>query len=125
MDQNSQKQPEATKQLEVIKQCHDDKCMTINGRDYQLTAFRHDIRRKVFAFTSSIQVALKTGDMSFLDTARYLEIEKMISERVTFEGMQLSKLPEHWEEYPEDYLLFATTALQVVAYPFMPAVAGS
>ena len=28
---------------------------------------------------------------------------------------------EHWDDNPQDYLMFVTTALAVFSYPFMPA----
>ena len=113
------------KQQEVIAECWKDKCMTINGRDYVFTKFKHEQRRKVFAFLTSIVEQLEKRDMSFLDTARFKEIEQIMCERITLDDMQISKIKDHWEEHPEDYLQFVTVGMQVIAHPFTAAVAGS
>jgi len=39
-------------------------------------------------------------------------------ETVLFEGAQISKLPNIWDEQPEDYVIFITTMLGAISYPF-------
>jgi len=108
--------------LDQLKQVFDDGVATINERDYSFTVMTHSERVKVFSYFSAIQSMIQHGNFEFLDDAKYKEVEKTISGRVTFDGMQLSKLPKHFEEYPEDYLMFVTTALGVISYPFLKSV---
>lgn len=110
---------------EIIAACWDDKCMTINGRDYVFTKFKHEQRRKVFAFMTSIVGELESKNMSFLDTARFKEIEQIMCDRITLDDMQISKIKDHWEDCPEDYLQFVTVGMQVIAHPFTRAAGGS
>lgn len=105
--------------LNQIKNVFEDGVATINGRDYKFTPMTHGERVKVFAFFSSIQHQIQGGDFSFLDDAKYKEVEKVIVSRVTYEDMQLSKIANHWDNFAEDYLIFVTTALGVVSYPFL------
>lgn len=114
----------AKEALDQIKSVFEDGVATINERDYKFTAMTHSERVKVFAYFSSIQQQIQGGDFSFLDDSRYKEVEKVIAQRVTFDGMQLSKLNDHWETYPEDYIMFVTTALGVVSYPFLSGKIG-
>lgn len=106
-------------QLESIKQIIDDKTLTINGRDYNLTATTHDRRLKVFAFFTEYQIELTNGNFRFLADNRYKEIEKIFTDMTLFQNGQLSKESNHWETYGEDYLIFVTNMFMVVSYPFL------
>lgn len=110
--------------LDQIKSVFEDGVATINDRDYTFTAMAHTERVKVFAYFSSIQHQIQGGDFSFLDDSKYKEVEKVITQRVTFDGMQLSKLNDHWDTYPEDYIFFVTTSLGVISYPFLKGKVG-
>lgn len=111
--------PEQKQALEQVKAVYDDGFAVIHGREYHFTKMRHQQRRAVFAFSSSIQSEMSRGDFSFLDDPRFKPVEKIIQDAVTFGGDLLSKLPEHWEEYPEDYITLISVAMGVMSYPFM------
>jgi len=105
--------------LAMIKAVYDDGVAEINGRSYEFSKMRHNKRRSVFAFYTSIAGQLQTGSFSFLDTPAFNSVEKIINDVVIFNGSALSRLPEHWDEYPEDYITFISTALGVISYPFL------
>jgi len=112
----------------MIKQIYEDKVATVNGRDYKFLTMVHRDRRAVFAFMTSVGPAMQRNDMSFLDGDAFAPIERIISDHITFNAMQLSKLPKHWEDeggYPEDYIPLLTSALQVISYPFVRAAPTS
>lgn len=109
------------KGADVIKAVYDDGFVEIHGREYHFLKMRHQQRRSVFAFFSSIQRDIQRQDFSFLDDPRFATVEKIIGDAVTYEGSLLSKRPGHWDDYPQDYLIFVSTALAVISYPFMPA----
>lgn len=106
---------------EQLKAIYDDGFAEINEREYKFTLFTHEQRRKVFAYYSSITTQVQEQNFSFLDTPEFKIVEKIFLERVTFEGVQLSKSDGHFEKYPEDYIVFICTALGVISYPFFPA----
>ena len=105
--------------LEMIKAVYDDGEAEINGRVYEFTKMRHESRRRVFAFYTSIANELQNGSFMFLDTPAFNDVEKVINKAVLYDGSALAKLPEHWDEYPEDYITFISTALGVISYPFL------
>lgn len=109
---------------DMAKAVHDDKCATINGRDYVITSINHIKRRKVFAYYSHIQKDIGNGDFSFLDTNEWREVENVIQNVVTFDGSLLSKLNNHWEDYPQDYITFVTTMMVSLSFPFFPEPPG-
>jgi hypothetical protein len=104
--------------LEQVKQVFEDGVATINGRDYCFLKMRHEQRLKVFAFYSSIASQLQTGSFEFLDSDKFRDVSKVIFNSITYDGCLLSKLPEHWEEFGEDYVTLVATALGVISYPF-------
>lgn len=105
--------------LENIKQIYKDKEAEINGRKYKITKVNHAKRKKVFAYLMKNMKLLQEGDLSFVGTEEFDKIEEIISNLVTFEDSLLAKLPNHWDEYPEDYLIFINSMLLVFSYPFL------
>lgn len=110
--------------LAMIQAVYEDGEATINGRDYVFTKCTHADRRKVFAFFCGIRPQIQQGDYTFLDRPDFHAVEKTMCDRITFEGSSISKLPRHWEDYPEDYLQLVTTAMAVISYPFMKGAVG-
>lgn len=107
------------KALEMIKAVYDDGFADINGNRYEFASMTHKKRRKVFAFFTGIAGELSRQSMEFLDTERFEEIERVMFDYILFDGVQLSKQPDHFESFAGDYILLITTALQVISLPFM------
>ena len=107
------------KALELIRAVYEDGVAEINGREYKFLGTTHIKRRRVFAFFSSIQKQVEAKDFSFLDSPAFDQVEKVINEMVTYNDILLAKSKTHWEDYPEDYIHFISTALGVVSYPFL------
>ena len=111
--------------LAMVKAVHDDQEATLpSGRAYQLTKMTHNQRRRVFAFFTKYQGELQAGNFSFLDKADFEPVEKVIMDTVLYEGGQLSKAPTHWEDFPEDYVVFITTMMGAISYPFLKGNLG-
>lgn len=107
-----------------MKAVCEDGVATINGRDYKITAMTHSERVKVFSFYASPSNTAAMNSFEFLDDPKYKEVEKVMFNRITLYDMQLSKLPNHFEEYPEDYIILISTAMGAMSYPFMRGVGG-
>lgn len=116
---DEEKQKEQQNALTQIKAVFDDGVATINGRDYVFTKATHKKRLKVFSYFTGVREMMARHDFSFMGDDSYDDIEKTVGELVTFEGSLLAKKPNHWNEYPEDYMKFMTTALGVISYPFL------
>ena len=72
-----------------------------------------------------MQKDLQNQDMMFLDSPQWESVESVIENLVMFEDMLLSKLPDHWDKYPQDYLPFVTAMLGAISYPFLGGNSGS
>lgn len=107
------------KAMAMIKAVYDDGFAEINGNRYDFAAMTHKKRRKVFAFFTGVASDLSRQSLEFLDTERFEEIERVMFDYVLYDGVQLSKQPEHFESFPGDYVMLVTTALQVISLPFM------
>lgn len=121
----SKEQSEIEKATDELKAIYEDGCATINGRDYTITNVNHKKRRKVFSYFTHVQKDLQNQDMWFLDSPQWDSVESVIENIVTFDGMLLSKLPDHWDKYPQDYLPFVTSMLGAISYPFLAGNSGS
>ena len=105
---------------EMIKGIYDDGEAVINGRTYKFHTMVHKQRRKVFAFYTGVSESVNAQDFSFLDSERFDAVESVIMGAVSYDGSILAKAGDkHWDEYPEDYLPFISTALAVISYPFI------
>lgn len=104
------------KAREQIKQAYDDNEATLpSGNTYEFTKLNHKKRLKVF---TRFQLLEELG-MMFFDSPDFEIVSKIIEDSVLFNGMQISKLPNHWEENPQDFFLFYNTAMGVISYPFL------
>src|SRR5690606_13667267 len=89
------------------------------------TEMRHKKRVTVFSFYTSIRAQLEVGNMAFLDTPHFNQVFSVMCDHIMFDDMLLSKLPNHFDDYPGDFILLVQTALGVMSYPFLPASALS
>jgi hypothetical protein len=113
--------------LSMIKEVYDDQEAEINGNVYTFTKTKHRQRLKVFSFYMKVAKQLESNDMSFLGSEEFEYIEKIISDIILFDGSQLSKLKDHWEndEFTGDYIILITTAMAVISYPFLKGSVGN
>ena len=111
--------------VDMVKAIHEDKCATINGRDYVITSLNHIKRRKVFAYFTHIQKDLARSDLWFMQTKEWEDVENTINSVVTFDGSLISKLKDHWDEYPEDYIMYIESMLPAISYPFLKGLSGA
>ena len=105
--------------LAQIRAVYEDGTAIVNGREYTFTKATHKKRLKVFSYFTGVREMMSKQDFSFMGEESYEKIEQIVSELVTFEGTLLSKKPNHWNEFPQDYMVFMTTALGVISYPFL------
>lgn len=105
--------------LAQIRAVYEDGTAIVNGREYTFTKATHKKRLKVFSYFTGVREMMSRQDFSFMGEESYEKIEQIVSELVTFEGTLLSKKPNHWNEFPQDYMVFMTTALGVISYPFL------
>ena len=106
--------------LAMVQAVADEGLATINGTDYEFTSMTHKQRRKVFAFYTKVAQDLKNKNFSFLDSAEWDGIEKLLGDHVLVDGVQINKhTGDYWDKNAGDYLQFVATAMPVICYPFM------
>lgn len=107
--------------LDMIKAVYEDGEAEINGRIYTFCKMTHKQRRKVFSFYTQVAAAVERNDFGFLDTPAFEPVENVINNAVSIDGSLLSKVGDgHWEDHPDDYITFISTAMTVISYPFFP-----
>ena len=111
--------------LAMVKAVYGESVAEINGRSYKMTKVTHIKRKEIFAFYTKLTTEMQSGDLSFVASSGFANIENIINNIVTFDGSLLSKLPNHWDTYPEDYIVFVITMLEVLSYPFLLGIGGS
>lgn len=114
-------QEQREKAVAMVRAVYEDGEAEINGRKYKFHKMTHVERRKVFAFYSSVAPQLREDNMAFLDTPVYAAVEDVMWSNISFDGLTLNKLRDHWDEFPEDYIRLVATSLAVIAYPFTRA----
>jgi len=108
--------------LGQVRAVYEDGKATINGRDYEIAKMRHKDRRKVFAFFSKIQEDMNRNNFWWLESPEWSDVEKVIESNVLFDGEKLANLDTHWDNYPQDYMLFVSTMLGALSYPFLSGI---
>jgi hypothetical protein len=110
---------------EALKKIHDERTIEVNGRAYTFGAVPFREGRTVFAFMQKYKESISSRDYSFVDEPEFQKIEKIVESRVLYNGMQLSKLQGHWDEYTQDYVELMSSMIMVFSFPFMPGAAGA
>lgn len=108
--------------LAQVRAVYEDSKATINGREYTIAKMNHKQRRKVFAFFSKVQQDMNRGNFWWLESSEWADVEAVIESHVLFNGEKLANLDTHWDNYPEDYMLFVSTMLGAMSYPFLSGV---
>jgi len=111
--------PQEKEAYEMIKAVYDDGEAEINGRSYHFGTMVHKDRKKVFAFYTSVRLLVENNNFQFLDSHEFEKVETIINNNVLYNDSALSRLNNHWDKYPSDYVTFITTALAVISFPFL------
>lgn len=114
-DQLKKQREEILKQLD---EWTEDSAFPVNGNVYKISKLSHQFRLEVVAIYSQIEANITTGNYGFLMNKDFKEVMKKVDEKILFDNSQISKLPNHFEEYAEDYLDYVAISLKVISYPF-------
>jgi 6-pyruvoyl-tetrahydropterin synthase len=117
--ENKQEELKAQRQeaLDLLEKMHTEGVFTINDRDYKLSKLSHQFRIEVVAVYSKIEAKMTMLDYSFLVEQNFKNIMKKIDEKILFDNSQISKLPNHFEDHPEDYFDYVATSMKLISYP--------
>lgn len=106
-----------------VEKLYKDKIAIINGNKYSFTNITSQEMIRIFVFyTQSFPKEKNNIDFSFLSSDEGVSITKLIENKVEFNGNLLSMQENHWELYPEDYLLFITNAIAFYSFPCLKSL---
>ena len=109
---------EKNKALNQFEEWHNSKTFEIGDKTFVLSSLNHEFRVKTYALYSQIETNMILGNFGFLEDAKFKALFKEIENKVLFEDMLISKIPNFWDENEEIYLSFIQTSLKLICYPF-------
>ena len=112
------------KTKEFAKEVKEDGSISLNGAEYNVSQlFKLPVveRADIFALKTKFDTESKKdgGSMMYTKSGDYKQVRKVIEDNVLFDGMQLSKIPTHWEEHTNNYFSLIETCLAVLAADFL------
>ena len=118
MDKQNLLEDEKNKALEQLEEWHITKAFQIEDKEFKLSQMNHEFRVKVYALYSQIETNMILGNFGFLEDAKFKALFKEVENKVLFDDMLISKIPNFWEENEDIYLSFIQTSLKLICYPF-------
>jgi len=103
-----------------VKEIFEDGFMEINGTEYKFTKFTHKNRLQVLAYSERL-----SARTTVIGDSAWQNIEELINKKLTVNDVLLSKIPDYWEDHPQDYITAITYAIGVIIYPFQQGRATS
>lgn len=118
MDKNNLLEEERIKALEQFEEWHKDKAFQVEDKEFKMPQINHEFRVKTYALYSQIETNMILGNYGFLEDAKFKALFKEVENKVLFDDMLISKIPNFWEENEDIYLSFIQTSLKLICYPF-------
>ena len=118
MDKNNLLEDEKNKALEQLEEWHINKAFQIEDKEFKLSQMNHEFRVKTYALYSQIETNMILSNYGFLEDAKFKALFKEVENKVLFDDMLISKIPNFWEENEDIYLSFIQTSLKLICYPF-------
>ena len=116
MDKNNLLEDEKNKALEQLEEWHLSESFEIDGMTFKFTGIKVPFRIKVYALYSQIETNIILGNFGFLEDAKFKELFKEVENKVLFEDMLISKIPNFWEENQGTLLDFIQVSLKLISY---------
>ena len=118
MDKNNLLEDEKNKALEQLEEWHINQIFQVEDKEFKMSQMNHEFRVKTYALYSQIETNMILGNYGFLEDAKFKALFKEVENKVLFEDMLISKIPNFWEENEDIYLSFIQTSLKLICYPF-------
>lgn len=102
----------------ILEEWYIAKEFEVGDKKFKLSNITHEFRVKVFAEYSQIETPILLGNWGFLENPKFKALFKEVQDKVLFEDMQISKIPNFWEDNADIYLDFIQISLKLISYPF-------
>lgn len=109
---------EKNKALEQLEEWHIAKAFQVEDKEFKLSQMNHEFRIKTYALYSQIETNMILGNYGFLEDAKFKALFKEVENKILFDDMLISKIPNFWEDNEDIYLSFIQTSLKLICYPF-------
>ena len=109
---------EQEKALSIYEDWHIAKAFEVEDKKFTLSNLNHEFRVKTYALYSQIETPMVIGNYGFLEDAKFKALFKEVQDKVLSDDMQISKIPNFWEDNAEIYLSFIQISLKLICYPF-------
>ena len=84
----------------------------IKETTYTVPTLKHKQRLKIMGLGQLIEQGALIGSEA------WEQLEDALTSKFTINGMQISKMPDHFESNPSHYLPFMSYGVKLIAYPF-------
>lgn len=118
MDKKILLEDEKNKALEQLEDWHINKTFQVEDKEFKMSQINHEFRVKTYALYSQIETNIILGNFGFLEDAKFKALFKEVENKVLFDDMLISKIPNFWEDNEDIYLSFIQTSLKLICYPF-------
>ncbi len=112
------KPEEKEKALQIYEDWHIAKSFEIEDKRFSVTNMNHEFRVKVYALYSQIETPMLLGNWGFLEDPKFKALFKEVENKILSDDMQISKIPNFWEDNEDIYLDFIQISLKLISYPF-------
>ena len=117
MDKNNLLEEERIKALEQFEEWHTNKAFQVEDKEFKRSQMNHEGRLKTYALYSQIETNMILSNYGFLEDAKFKALFKEVENKVLFDDMLISKIPNFWEDNEDIYLSFIQTSLKLICYP--------
>ena len=100
------KPEEKEKALQIYEDWHIAKSFEIEDKRFNVTNMNHEFRVRDYALYSQIE------------DPKFKALFKEVENKILSDDMQISKIPNFWEDNEDIYLDFIQISLKLISYPF-------
>lgn len=103
---------------EQYREWHKNKSFTVQDTEFTLAKLNHSFRLEVLAVYGELEAPMLMGNYNFIQDAKFKKLFAKVEDNVLLDDMQISKIPDFWENNEHLYLDFIQIAFRLIVFPF-------
>lgn len=115
---SEQMDAEREKVNEQYRQWHNSKKFIVQDKEFELNKLTHSFRLEVLAMYGELEAPMLMGNYNFILDNKFKKIFAKVEDNILLDGVQISKIPDFWENNEYLYLDFISIALRLIVFPF-------